>query len=298
MDPSPLHIVTGKGGVGKTTMSLVLAAQLALPGARVLVCEVEGRNALARATGNRDLAAAERPLFTAGAGTVYGLAIEPDMALTEYLDRTPGLGMAGWALDRTGLGTFATSIAPGLRDVLLIGKVYEAARRKAKGRPDAYDAVVLDAPPTGRIVSFLTAGDALIDVAKGGPVHRQARSVMDLLRAPTTAVHLVTHLRELAVTETIETLALLSERRLPAGKVLCNLAAPPIPDPPEDLDLPLEPQVRDALRASLVRAAGRAARQGEWRAVLSESGADLIDVRQVTGTLGTASIIELARELP
>lgn len=65
-------------------------------------------------------------MFTAGAGTVYGLAIEPDMALTEYLDRTPGLGMAGWALDRTGPGTFATSIAPGLRDVLLIGKVYEA----------------------------------------------------------------------------------------------------------------------------------------------------------------------------
>lgn len=297
MEPAPLHIVSGKGGVGKTTVSLVLAAQFALSGRRVLVCEVEGRHELARATGNRSQPG-EVPLFAAGSGTVYGLAVEPEMALTEYLDRTMGLGMAGWALDRSGLGTFATSIAPGLRDVLLIGKVYEAARRSAKSLTNAYDVVILDAPPTGRIVDFLLAGEALMQVARGGPVQRQARSVTDLLRAPSTVVHLVTHLRELAVTETLETIDLLRARRLGVGDVYCNMVAPAVPAPPADLDLPLADDVRAQLLQGLAGAAERRSVQDAWRQQLAGSDTTLIDVPPVTGPLGTAGIITLAKELP
>jgi hypothetical protein len=297
MDPAPLHIMTGKGGTGKTTVSLVLAASLAMDGGRILVCEVEGRGGLAAATGRRTLAA-EQPLFSAGAGAVHGLEVEPEAALTEYLERNAGLGIAGRALDKSGLGAFATSIAPGLRDILLIGKVYEAARRTAKGRPDAYDAIILDAPPTGRIGTFLGAGDALADVARGGPVARQARSIMDVLRHRTTQVHLVTLLRELAVTETIGALAGLRDNGFRVGTVYCNQVEPTAPAVPDDLDLPLPDTVRAGLHDILVSAANRSARQLQWRDHLAGYADAIADVPVATGELGTAGIVELAKALP
>jgi anion-transporting ArsA/GET3 family ATPase len=298
MDPAPLHIVTGKGGAGKTTLALALAARLALDGGRVLVCEVEGRHGLTDATGNRPLTAVERPLFTAGAGSVHGLVVEPEAALTEYLDRNAGLGIAGRALDKTGLGAFATSIAPGLRDILLIGKVYEAARRTAKGRPGQYAAIVLDAPPTGRIVSFLSAGDALADVARGGPVHRQAASIMTVLRSPTTRVHLVTLLRELPVTETVETIAELRQNHFAVGHVFCNQTSPRVPSAPTDLDLPLSPALKSDLLDILAAAAARAAREEGWRAVLRASDISPVDVPLLPGALGSAGIVRLGKGLP
>ena len=109
---------------------------------------------------------------------MHGLAIDAEDALLEYLDTFYHLGLAGKALDRFGAVDFATSIAPGLRDVLLTGKVYEAVRRGVKGRPDAYDAVVLDAPPTGRIAQFLNVHEAVSGLAKMGPIRSQADSIM------------------------------------------------------------------------------------------------------------------------
>ena len=95
------------------------------------------------------------------------------------------LGRAGKALDRFGVIEFATTIAPGVRDVLLTGKVYEAAkpqRRRSKGARQ-YDAVVLDAPPTGRIAQFLNVNSELAGLAKVGPIKAQADNVMTLFRS-------------------------------------------------------------------------------------------------------------------
>ena len=118
--------------------------------------------------------AARRP-----AAACYGLAIDAEDALLEYLETFYHLGFAGKALDRFGAVDFATSIAPGLRDVLLTGKVYEAVRRAGeKGAADAYDAVVLDAPPTGRIAQFLNVHEAVSGLAKVGPIRNQADSIM------------------------------------------------------------------------------------------------------------------------
>lgn len=298
MEPAPLHIFTGKGGTGKTTIALAYAAHLASSGQRVLVCEVEGRHGLAEVTGAQKQSESEQFLFAAGSGTVHGLAVEPEAALTEYLEKSAPLGMAGWAVQRSGLGTFATNIAPGLRDILLIGKVYEAARRAFKGRPNAYDAIVMDAPPSGRIVNFLTAGDALADVARGGPVHHQARSIMGLLRVPSTFVHVVTLLRELPVTETVQTVRELKERRFHVGRVFCNRVAPIVSPPPQWLDLPLPDGDIAALLTGLGTAAAVTTRQAGWREVLNAQGLSLHDVPLVAGTIGTADIVELAKDLP
>ena len=204
-----LHIVSGKGGTGKTTIAGALACALATSGRRILLCEVEGRNGISELFDVSPLTGAEerRISRTPAGGVVHGLSIDAEDALIEYLDTFYHLSIAGKALDRFGAVDFATSIAPGLRDVLLTGKVYEAVRRKIKNKPDAYDAVVLDAPPTGRIAHFLNVHAAVAGLAKVGPIRNQADSIMRLLRSATTVVHFVTLLEDMPVTETEEAVA-------------------------------------------------------------------------------------------
>ena len=134
------------------------------------------------------------------------------------------LGRAGKALDRFGVVDFATTIAPGVRDVLLTGKVYEAAYRNKRSKgARRYDAIVLDAPPTGRIAQFLNVNSELAGLAKVGPIRTQADSIMTLLRSPRTAVHLVTVLEDMPVQETADGIAELHAARLPVGGVVVNL---------------------------------------------------------------------------
>ena len=223
-----LHIVSGKGGTGKTTMAGGLACALASSGRRILLCEVEGRSGISELFDVPPLTGAEerRITRTPAGGTVYGLAIDAQDALIEYLDTFYHLSIAGRALDRSGAVDFATSIAPGLRDVLLTGKVYEAVRRKIKNRPNAYDAVVLDAPPTGRIARFLNVHAAVAGLAKVGPIRNQADSIMRLLRSATTAVHFVTLLEDMPVTETEEAVAALRPTQIRIGTVIENMVTP------------------------------------------------------------------------
>jgi anion-transporting ArsA/GET3 family ATPase len=220
-----LHIVSGKGGTGKTTIAAALACALASRGRRVLLCEVEGRNGIAELFDVPHLVGAEerRISRTPAGGAVYGLSIDAEDALMEYLDTFYHLGLAGKALDRFGAVDFATSIAPGLRDVLLTGKVYESVRRGAKQKPNAYDAVVLDAPPTGRIAQFLNVHEAVSGLAKVGPIRNQADSIMRVLRSATTVVHLVTLLEDMPVTETEEAVAALRPTQIRVGTVIENM---------------------------------------------------------------------------
>jgi len=223
-----LHIISGKGGTGKTTIAGGLACALATSGRRVLLCEVEGRGGISELFDVAPLNGAEerRISRTPAGGMVYGLSIDAEDALIEYLDTFYHLSIAGRALDRFGAIDFATSIAPGLRDVLLTGKAYEAVRRKIKNRPNAYDAVVLDAPPTGRIAQFLNVHAAVAGLAKVGPIRNQADSIMRLLRSATTVVHLVTLLEDMPVTETEEAVAALRPTQIRIGTVIENMVTP------------------------------------------------------------------------
>lgn len=237
-----LHIVTGKGGTGKSTVAAALALALASHGRDVLLCEVEGRQGIARMFDVDPLPYEERSIATGltppdgardgtGPGCVYALHIDPESALLDYLAMYYRLGRAGRALDRFGVTEFATTIAPGVRDVLLTGKVYEAARRNGgRGKGRRYDAVVLDAPPTGRIAQFLGVNHELAGLARVGPIRGQADSIMSLFRSARTAVHLVTVLEEMPVQETTDGIAQLREHGLPVGGVVVNMVRP------QDLD--------------------------------------------------------------
>ena len=223
---TPLHVVTGKGGTGKTTVAAALATALADAGRRVLLCEVEGRQGIAQLFDVPPLPYEERKVAVGlGGGEVYALAIDPEAALLEYLQMYYRLGRAGKALDRFGIIEFATTIAPGVRDVLLTGKVYEAARRR-NGNGFAYDAVVMDAPPTGRIARFLNVNEEVAGLARVGPVRRQASSIMAMMRSKATHVHLVTVLEEMPVQETLDGIDDMHQMRLPVGHVIVNLVQP------------------------------------------------------------------------
>lgn len=227
--PARLHVVTGKGGTGKTTVAAALALALAAGGYRTLLVEVEGRQGIAQLFGTDPLPYEERrlPVEPAGGGEVRALAVDPEAALLEYLDRFYRLGAAGRALRRFGAIDFATTIAPGVRDVLLTGKVKEATTRTDAGHR-VYRAVVLDAPPTGRIGRFLNVTAETARLTKVGPIKTQSEGVAALLRSPMTAVHLVTLLEEMPVQETVDTLAELVRLGLPVGRIIVNAARPPL----------------------------------------------------------------------
>ncbi len=247
-----LHFVSGKGGTGKSTVAAALALTLAAGGRKVLLAEVEGRQGIAQLFDVPPLPYEEVKIATADrGGEVFALAVDIEAAFLEYLDMFYNLGLAGRAIRRVGIIEFATTIAPGLRDVILTGKIKEAVIRvDQNGRP-VYDAIVVDSPPTGRIAKFLDVTKALAELAKGGPVHSQSEGVVKLLHSDLTAVHLVTLLEALPIQETIEAMQELRGLGLPIGSVIVNRTIPSVLEPGDlakaaegDLDV-------DGIRAGL-----------------------------------------------
>jgi anion-transporting ArsA/GET3 family ATPase len=318
-----LHVVTGKGGTGKTTVAAALALALASRGKQVLLCEVEGRQGIAQLFDVPPLPYEERRIATGTAhdgtegGEVYALAIDPESALLEYLAMYYRLGRAGKALDRFGVIDFATTIAPGVRDVLLTGKVYEAVNRNKRSK-DArwYDAVVLDAPPTGRIAQFLNVNSELAGLAKVGPIRSQADTVMTLLRSERTAVHLVTVLEDMPVQETADGIQELRKAGLPVGGVVVNLVrSRELDDEARDRalrgDLPRE-EVVAGLESAGVKAtkplvdgllrearehAERRALEDEQRARIDELEVPVYELPRLPGGIDLGGLYELAADL-
>jgi anion-transporting ArsA/GET3 family ATPase len=193
-----LVVVTGKGGVGKSTISAALGILAARRGRRVVVAEVGGR--------------ADTVRMLAGTG-VTQLTITPGEAKDEYLhDQLPG--PLAELLSRS--GTFAAFVeaTPGMAEMLTIGKVWELIRGHRRDRhAEEYDLVVLDAPASGHGLALLGAPRTFADAARMGPIHHQASMIGAVIGDPArTAAVAVTLAEEMPVNETIELRRALHER--------------------------------------------------------------------------------------
>ena len=263
--------MTGKGGTGKSTVAAALALTLASGGRKVLLIEVEGRQGIAQLFDVPPLPYKELKIATAEhGGQVNALAIDIEAAFLEYLDMFYNLGIAGRAMRRIGAIEFATTIAPGLRDVLLTGKIKESVIRVGKDKLPVYDAIVVDAPPTGRIARFLDVTRAVSDLAKGGPVYSQAEGVVKILHSDQTAIHLVTLLEALPMQETIEAIDELQGLGLPIGSVIVNRNIALYLEP-DDLAKAAEGDVdADAVHAGLA-AAGIKLPDADFAGLLTET---------------------------
>jgi anion-transporting ArsA/GET3 family ATPase len=216
---SRVVIVAGKGGVGKTTVTAALARLAAAEGLDALIVEVEGKSGLPALFDRPQLSYAESILWPrrAGEGEVRGRTLTPDDALLEYLD-DHGMRRVSKRLVSTGALDVVATAAPGIKDILILGKVKQL---EASG---AADLLLLDAPAAGHAITFLLAARALLDTVQVGPINTQAREVLELLTDPARAqVVLVTLPEETPVNELVETAFHLEDRvGVSLGPVVVN----------------------------------------------------------------------------
>ncbi|MDQ3944919.1 MAG: hypothetical protein M3357_07190, partial [Actinomycetota bacterium] len=192
---SRVIIVAGKGGVGKTTVAAALATAAARAGRSAVLVELEGKSGLAATFGRPALEDREFQPYPG----VRVLPIAPDEALLEYL-RDHGLGRISKRLVSTGAIDVVSTAVPGMKDILVLGKV------KALQRARAADVIVVDGPAAGHAVTFVLSPKGLLDAVRVGPVLTQAMEVTEMLADPERArVMLVTLPEETPVNETVET---------------------------------------------------------------------------------------------
>jgi anion-transporting ArsA/GET3 family ATPase len=210
---SRVVIVAGKGGVGKTTVTAAMARMAAGLGLTVLIVEVEGKTGLATAFGTEDLEYDEREL----APGIRARALTPDVALVEYLEEH-GLSRISKRLVRGGLVEVVSTAAPGIKDILILGKVKQLERARVA------DLILLDAPAAGHAVSFLMSPGGLSEIVRAGPLRAQAEDVLAMLTDPARCrVMLVTLAEETPVNEVVETAYALEDKvGIDLGPVVVN----------------------------------------------------------------------------
>ncbi len=231
MDPAqfftaaPVTIVAGKGGVGKTTVTAAMASAASAVGLDVLIVEIEGKSQLASLFGSDELGYEDVELRAAdpesGSGQIRGRALTPDRALVEYLGEH-GLQRISRRLSDSGALDMVTTATPGIKDVLILGKIKQIERE------GVVDLILVDAPAAGHAITFLRSASGLKDAVSVGPIENQAREVIDLLTdADRCRVVLVTLPEETPVNEAVETAFSLEDQvGVTLGPVVVNGAYP------------------------------------------------------------------------
>ena len=236
-------VVAGKGGVGKTTVTAVIARAASSAGQRVLVVELDGKPALAELVPDLEV-----------------LPISAPEALDEYL-RDNGFARIAKRLNRTGVIDMVGTAAPGIDDIVVLGKI------KQLDRSGQYDLIVVDGPAAGHAITFLTSAAGLADSVRSGPVRAQADDVLDLLHDPQRCqVVLVTLAETTPVNEVIETaFALEDQVGVQLGPVVVNGVDDGVDLPDESTTASLVAALEPIAAAALVDAAAfrRSRRQME-----------------------------------
>jgi anion-transporting ArsA/GET3 family ATPase len=195
-----LVIVTGKGGVGKSTVALALALAAARSGKRTILCEVAAQEHLSKVFHRAEVGFHEVEM----ADNLWGISIDPDESMREYVLLQLKVKAMRDLLFRSRLFTYLAAATPGLKELVTIGKIWELTlddRKVRKGH--RYDVVIVDAPATGHGVGFLQTPRTFAGIARVGPMHQQARTLDAFVTDPKrTGVAIVAIPEEMPVNET------------------------------------------------------------------------------------------------
>ena len=250
--------VLGKGGVGKSVVSAALGLLAADRGHKVIVAESSGAETMSALFDREPLGYEPGALSE----NLDGISITPSAAVEEYLVRTLRFRLVYEMVFRNRFVEPFMNAVLGLSDLITVGKVMDLEWERVDGSvgPDAegplkYDLVVVDSPATGHGLSLLKSPQAMMDVARVGPLHANARMVGDLLAdRERTAVLLVTLAEDMPVSETIEAAAILRDRvDIELAGVIVNGVTPRLFGSPE------EEAAWESVRAEGLAAGGAAA---------------------------------------
>jgi len=198
-----LIYVTGKGGVGKTTVAAAVGLAAAEAGRRTIVCEVAEQDRVSRAF-KREGVTAETEVQLAD--NLWAITIDPTKALQEWLAKQLGGGAPLRLLTRSHAFQYFVAAAPGAKELISIAKVWELAQlSRWDARNRTYDLVVVDAPASGHGIAMLKTPRTYGEIAHVGPIRRQAGKITELLGdADRTAYLAVALPEEMPVVETLE----------------------------------------------------------------------------------------------
>ena len=297
-----LLYVTGKGGVGKTTVAAALGLAAAERGRRTIVCEVAEQDRVSRAFEREGVRSGEAEVELAP--NLWAISIDPQRALEEWLARQLG-GLGGGAfrtLLRSSAFQYFVAAAPGARELITIAKVWELAQLERWDRSNrTYDLVIVDAPASGHGVGMLTTPRTYAEIARVGPIRRQATKVSALLADPERTGYLAVALpEEMPVAETLELDPRLREAvGLGLDAIVVNALYPERYSKAEVAELEAHaeaPSVRTAL-AEAARARGQRAHLRRLRREAPEGAAVLTLPFLFAPDVGLAAWERLGREL-
>jgi len=219
-----LVVVTGKGGVGKTTVAAALGLLAARQGRRTVVCEVAEQERLAGLFGARDVGHGEVEL----APGLFSVSVQPERAMHEWLRHQLKSGALAGLLGHSRLFGYLTAAAPGVTELVTVGKVWDLAQVERRTGGSPFDLVIMDAPATGHALALLRAPRTYANIARVGPIARQAASIDAFLRdSSATGVLSVALPEEMPVNETVDLeQRLADDLGMAVGQVVANGVLP------------------------------------------------------------------------
>lgn len=219
-------LVTGKGGVGKSTVTATLAMLSARAGHRTLVCELNTRERIPSLFGQRPVGGT----VTRIADNLWSVNIRPAMAMEEYaLMKLRFRALYKLVFDNPVVASLVRFI-PGANDLLILGKAFNHERERDSDGAPVWDRIIVDAPATGHGITFFKLPRVIRDAVPAGNMHREAHDMWSLLTDPhRTALHLVSLPEELPVRETVELhTTLRGDLGMPLGYMFVNKVPPPL----------------------------------------------------------------------
>ncbi|MFL5318492.1 MAG: ArsA family ATPase [Myxococcaceae bacterium] len=215
-----LVVVSGKGGVGKSSISAAIALAAAKAGKKTLVCEVNAKERITLLLGHPPVG----PELTAIDGNLWAVDVRPNEAMREYALMTLRFKAVYNAVFENRFVRYFLRFVPSLQELVMLGKIlYHVKETDPDGRP-RFDLVVMDAPATGHAISYLSVPQVIIDTVPPGPMSKEAEWMRDLLvDRERTAALLVSLPEEMPVNETLDLYAALQKRvRVPVAASVLN----------------------------------------------------------------------------